>query len=133
MRSQERDRTAAVKVWAGCMAALAVCLLLAGSGCSKTEEQAVQEGLNPATPIRKAFMTSLEVYAQQIDQIVMMRGEAPQGDGVGVLQEAGMRGVPTKDPWDGEVRYHGEGAHYTLSSAGPDTQWETADDIVIQR
>jgi hypothetical protein len=112
---------------------LCVLVMLVGLGCSSADEQAFKEGLNPAPPIRKAFLVSLEVYAQQIDQYVMMRGEAPQGDGVEVVQQAGIRGVPTKDPWDGEVRYHGEGAHYTLSSAGPDTQWETKDDIVIQR
>ena len=118
----------------GCTAwTAALLVLLVGLGCSSADEQAFKEGLNPAPPIRKAFVVSLEVNAQQIDQYVMMRGEAPQGDGAEVLQQAGIRGMPTKDPWDGEVRYHGEGTHYTLSSAGPDTQWETKDDIVIQR
>ena len=48
-----------------------------------------------------------------------------------VLMAAGIKGIPDKDPWDGEVRYHGEGQHFTLKSPGPDGKWGTRDDITI--
>ena len=108
--------------------------LVAGmTGCTQSEENAVQEGLNPATPIRKAFSVSLDVVAQQIIQYDSANGQVPQGDGVFVLQQAGMRTAPTSDPWGNEVKYSGEGSHFTLSSAGPDGKWGTKDDIVIKR
>jgi hypothetical protein len=110
-----------------------VAVIASLAGCSKSEEQAVQEGLNPATPIRKAFAVSLEVYAQQISQQEALSGRIPQGDGIAVLERAGIRGVPGTDPWGNEVRYHGEGSRFTLSSAGPDGQWGTRDDIVISK
>jgi len=110
-----------------------VAIVAALSGCTQSEENAVKEGLNPATPIRKAFATSLEVYAQQVSQRENVSGHVPEGDGVAVLEHAGIRGIPNTDPWGNEVRYHGEGDHFTLSSAGPDGQWGTKDDIVISK
>ena len=132
MRSEER-KTAARFLRQGAMAVVAGCVLLAGLGCSTADEQAVQQGLNPAPPIRKAFATSLEITAQQVGQYALENGQVPQGEGVEVLHRAGIRNAPTMDPWSGEVRYVGEENRFTLSSAGPDTQWDTEDDIVIQR
>jgi hypothetical protein len=132
VKSEEKDRTAAA-VRNGAAALAAAFLLLAGLACSTADEQAVQQGLNPAPPIRKAFSVSLEITAQQIGQYALENGQVPQGEGVEVLHRAGIRNAPSMDPWSGEVRYVGEGSHFTLSSAGPDTQWETEDDLVIQR
>lgn len=109
--------------------AAAFLLVLCACGSSSDEPPAA---LNPGPPIRKAFIVSLEAGAQEISQYQLMNGDPPQGDGVQSLYSAGLRSVSAKDPWDGDVRYHGEGRHWTLSSAGPDTQWGTRDDIVFE-
>jgi len=108
--------------------------LIAGmTGCTQSEENAVKDAFDPGPPIRKAFSVSLEVVAQQIIQYDSVNGQVPQGDGLLVLQQAGMRSTPDTDPWGNKIRYHGEGSHFTLSSAGPDCKWGTKDDIVIKR
>jgi hypothetical protein len=104
-----------------------------GIGCTQQDEEAVKAQFNPGPPIRKAFTVSLQMVAQQIDQRADMGGQVPQGDGVEALNQAGIRGVPGVDPWGNPLRYHGEGGHYTLSSAGPDQQWGTQDDVVFQK
>jgi hypothetical protein len=111
---------------------LAVLAMLAGLGCG-TSSNEPPASLNYAPISRKAFAASLEATAQGIGQYALENGQVPQGEGVQVLYQEGIRGAPSKDPWDGEVRYYGEGNRFTLSSAGPDRQWETKDDIVIQR
>jgi len=103
--------------------------LFIACGSSSSEPPAA---LNPAPPIRKAFLVSLQVAGTQIAQYETMHGHVPEGDGMGVLLAAGMRSVPQMDPWGNEVKYHGSGSSYTLSSAGPDGQWGTPDDIVIE-
>ena len=115
------------------IAACALGVLAGLGGCSKSEEDAVKAGFDPGPPIRKAFAASLQVYASQISQRESVSGHVPEGDGVSVLEQAGIRGVPNTDPWGNEVRYHGEGDRFTLSSAGPDRQWGTKDDIVISK
>lgn len=107
----------------------AACLVLA-SGCSTSSTEDSPD-LNPAKPLRDAFAVSLQVAALQITQRQNVTGELPQGDGLQVLIAAGIKGIPDKDPWDGEVRYHGEGQHFTLKSPGPDGKWGTRDDITI--
>jgi hypothetical protein len=106
-------------------------LLLASAACGSPGDEP-PAALNPAPPVRKAFVVSLTVAAQQISQYQMMNGQVPEGDSVAALNQTRMISAPQTDPWGNEVRYHGEGASYTLSSAGPDRRWGTKDDIVIE-
>jgi len=114
---------AGIAAWALALGLLVAC------GSSNSEPP---DAINPALNTRKAFLVSLQVAGTQISQYEMMHGHVPEGDGVGVLIEAGLRTVPQMDPWGNEVKYHGSGSNWTLSSAGPDNQWGTRDDIVIE-
>lgn len=88
--------------------------------------------LNPGKSMRAAAAAALEVYGAQLSQLQNARGELPQGDGIQVLLDAGIRAVPRTDPFGTEMNYHNDGTHWTLSSAGPDMKWDTPDDIVIE-
>jgi hypothetical protein len=119
---------------AGTLVLVAALFAALGSaaGCSKSEDSGPPAALNPAPPIRAAFVVSLQATASEISQYEALNGgQPPQGDGVGVLFAAGLRSAPQEDPWGREVRYHGEGGSYRLESAGPDGRWGTPDDIVI--
>ena len=110
---------------------LAAALILASAACGSSSDEP-PAALNPAPPVRKAFIVSLTIVAQQINQYQMMNGQVPEGEGVSALYRARISSAPQIDPWGNEVRYRGEGNSYTLSSAGPDQQWGTKDDIVIE-
>lgn len=88
--------------------------------------------LNPGKSMGAAAAAALEVYGAQLSQLQNARGELPQGDGIQVLWDAGIRIVPRTDPFGTEMKYHSDGTHWTLSSAGPDLQWGTPDDILIE-
>lgn len=104
-------------------------MLAMGAACSSSEPP---PQLNPGKAMRAAFAASLQVSAAQISQAQNVRGQLPAGDGVQILSAAGIAGVPATDPWGGEIRFHSDGTHWTLSSAGPDLKWDTPDDIVIE-
>ena len=97
--------------------------------CTSSEPPAQ---LNPGKALRAAAAATMQVYGAQLSQMQNVRGELPQGDGIQVLVEAGIRVVPRTDPFGTEMNYHNDGAHWTLSSAGPDLKWGTPDDIVIE-
>jgi hypothetical protein len=110
--------------------ALAVLGALASLAACGSSEPPLQ--MNPGKSLRMAYVATMQVYAAQLAQIQNVRGELPQGDGVQVLLDHGIRAVPANDAFGTELRYHNDGTHWTLSSAGPDLQWGTPDDIVIQ-
>jgi len=97
--------------------------------CTSSEPPAQ---VNPGKSLRAAAAASLQVYGAQLSQMQNVRGELPQGDGIQVLVEAGIRVVPRTDPFGTEMNYHNDGTHWTLSSAGPDMKWGTQDDIIIE-
>lgn len=101
-------------------------LLLA---CTSSEPP---DQLNPGKALRAAAVATLEVYGAQLNQVQNAQGALPEGDGVQVLLDAGIRAVPRTDPFGTEMGYHNDGAHWSLSSAGPDMAWGTPDDIVIE-
>ena len=127
-RGKEGTLRASTTRWTVFAAAV---LLLVFTGCGSSGDEP-PAALNPAPPVRKAFIVSLSVVAQQISQYQMMNGHVPEGDGVAALYQARITSAPQLDPWGNEVRYHGEGASYTLSSAGPDQEWGTKDDILFE-
>lgn len=88
--------------------------------------------LNPGKSMRAAAAAALEVYGAQLSQYQNVHGGLPEGDGVQVLLDADIRAVPRTDPFGTEMGYHNDGAHWTLSSAGPDMKWGTPDDIIIE-
>ena len=74
----------------------------------------------------------MQVFVAQLSQTQNVRGELPQGDGVQVLIDAGIKAVPKTDAFGIEFRYHNDGAHWIFASAGPDMRWKTKDDIVFE-
>jgi hypothetical protein len=112
------------------MSLLLLGALLAGFSACTSSEPPPQ--LNPGKSLRAAAVAAFEVYAAQLSQVQNVRGELPEGDGVQVLLDAGIRAVPRTDPFGTEIGYHNDGAHWTLSSAGPDMAWGTPDDIVFE-
>ena len=110
------------------MALLTVALVTA---CGKSNNEQPPAALNPAPPLRKAFTASLIGSGTLIRNYGIENGGVPKGKGVAVLVAAGLKSVPQTDPWGEKVRYVGSGLHYKLSSAGPDRQWGTKDDIVV--
>ncbi len=88
--------------------------------------------MNPGKSLRAAYVATMQVYAAQLSQIQNVRGQLPEGDGVQVLVDRGIKVVPATDAFGTELRYHNDGTHWTLSSAGPDMAWGTPDDIVIE-
>ena len=100
------------------------------AACSSSGEPPAE--LNPGKALRSAYAANMQVYAAQLSQLQNVRGELPQGDGVQVLIDSGIKAVPKTDAWGLELRYHNDGVHWILSSAGPDMQWKTRDDIVIE-
>jgi hypothetical protein len=104
-------------------------LLAVFSACTSSEPP---PQLNPGKSLRAAALATLEVYGAQLSQIQNVQGALPEGDGVQVLLDAGIRTVPRTDPFGSEMGYHNDGAHWTLSSAGPDMAWGTPDDIVVE-
>lgn len=110
--------------------ALAVLGLLATlASCGSSEPPM---SVNPGRSLRAGYLAAMQVYAAQLSQIQNVRGQLPQGDGVQVLVEHGIKVVPATDAFGTELRYHNDGTHWTLSSAGPDMAWGTPDDIVIE-
>jgi hypothetical protein len=99
------------------------------SACSSSEPP---PQLNPGKSLRAAAVATFEVYGAQLSHIQNAQGALPEGDGVQVLLDAGIRAVPRTDPFGTEIGYHNDGAHWTLSSAGPDMAWGTPDDIVFE-
>ncbi len=99
------------------------------SACTSSEPP---PQLNPGKSMRAAAVAVLQVYGGQLSQIQNVRGGLPEGDGVQLLLDAGIRDVPKTDPFGTDMRYHNDGTHWTLSSAGPDLKWDTPDDIVIE-
>lgn len=110
------------------IATVAVTFLAAGCGKSNNEPPAA---LNPAPAMRKAFIVSLKTAGEQVRNYAIQNGHVPEGEGVEVPIAAGLRTTPRVDPWGNAVRYKGKGNHYSFSSAGPDKQWGTKDDILI--
>jgi hypothetical protein len=108
---------------------LAVGLLTVLAACTSSDPP---DQLNPGKSLRAAAAATLEVYGAQLSQIQNVQGTLPEGDGVQVLLDAGIRAVPRTDPFGTEIGYRNDGAHWTLSSAGPDMKWGTPDDIVIE-
>ena len=111
------------------LAAISAIALLTACGKSDNEPPAA---LNPIPPIRNAFKLSLGAVATQVRNYAVENGHVPEGDDVTALLKAGIRDAPQIDPWNTQVRYHGEGTTFVLSSAGPDRKWGTPDDIVIR-
>jgi len=105
-------------------------LILLAAGCGKSDNEP-PAALNPAPAMRKAFMVSLKTAGEQVRNYAIENGHVPEGDSVEVPIAAGLRTTPSMDPWGNAVQYKGEGNHYSFSSAGPDKQWGTKDDIVI--
>lgn len=99
------------------------------SACTSSEPP---DQINPGKNLRAAAAAALQVYGGQLSQTQNVRGGLPEGDGVQLLLDAGIRDVPKTDPFGTEMRYHNDGTHWTLSSAGPDLKWGTQDDIVIE-
>jgi hypothetical protein len=110
--------------------ALAILSLLACFAACGNSEPPLQ--MNPGKSLRIAYVAAMQVYAGQLSQIQNVRGSLPEGDGVQVLISHGITAVPTTDAFGTELRYHNDGTHWTLSSAGPDLKWGTPDDIVIE-
>ncbi len=108
---------------------LAAGALAVVSACTSSEPP---DQLNPGKALRAAAVATLEVYGAQLSQVQNAQGALPEGDGVQVLLDAGIRAVPRTDPFGTEMTYHNDGTHWTLSSAGPDMAWGTPDDIVIE-
>jgi len=104
-------------------------LTMTVTACTSSEPPA---DLNPGKALRAAYAASMQVYGAQLSQMQNVRGGLPQGDGVQVLVEQGIKVVPATDAWGNEIRYHNDGTHWTLSSAGPDLEWGSRDDIVIE-
>jgi hypothetical protein len=110
--------------------ALAILGLLASFSACGSSDPPLQ--MNPGKAMRQAYAATLQVYAAQLSQIQSARGQLPEGDGVQVLISHGITAVPATDAFGTELRYHNDGTHWTLSSAGPDLKWGTPDDIVIE-
>jgi hypothetical protein len=110
--------------------ALAVLSFLASFAACGNSEPPLQ--MNPGKSLRIAYVAAMQVYAAQLSQIQNVRGQLPEGDGVQVLLDHGINAVPKTDTFGTELRYHNDGTHWTLSSAGPDLQWGTPDDIVFE-
>jgi|GEM_PF-1477909 hypothetical protein len=111
---------------------LGVAALAAVTACEGKSSGPPPAAFNPGPPIREAFIASLESANDAILQYQIDNGHVPQGKGMEVLLKAGIRSIPSVDPWGDKVLYDGEGNSYTLSSAGPDRQWGTRDDIVVK-
>ena len=111
---------------------LGLAVLAALGSCEGKSSGPPPAAFNPGPPIRKAFIASLESANDAILQYQVDNGQIPQGKVMDVLLKAGIRSIPSIDPWGGKVRYDGEGNSYTLSSAGPDRQWGTQDDVVVR-
>lgn len=111
---------------------LGVAVLAAMAACEGKSSGPPPAAFNPGPPIRKAFIVSLESANDAITQYQVDNGQIPQGEGMEVLLKAGIRSIPSVDPWGGKVRYEGRGNNYTLSSAGPDRRWGTQDDVVVK-
>jgi len=123
-----RKRTAGAFLVAVLAAISAIALLTA---CGKSDKEP-PAAINPIPPIRNAFKLSLGAVATQIRNYAVENGHVPEGEDVSALLKAGIRDAPQVDPWNTQVRYHGEGTSFVLSSAGPDKKWATPDDIVIR-
>jgi hypothetical protein len=110
--------------------AAAILSLLASFAACGSSEPPLQ--MNPGKSLRTAYVAAMQVYAAQLSQIQNVRGQLPEGDGVQVLRDHGITVVPATDSFGTELRYHNDGTHWTLSSAGPDLKWGTPDDIVFE-
>ncbi len=109
------------------LAALGLLTVFAACGSSEPPMS-----MNPGKSLRAGYVAAMQVYAAQLSQIQNVRGQLPEGDGVKVLLEHGINVVPSTDAFGTELRFHNDGTHWTLSSAGPDMKWGTPDDIVIE-
>ncbi len=132
MRRMMVEKTTSQNRWStplllAVLALLAVALVTA---CGKSNNEP-PAALNPAPPLRKAFTLSLIGSGTLIRNYGIENDGVPKGKGVAVLVAAGLKSIPRTDPWGEKVRYVGSGLHYKLSSAGPDRQWGTKDDIVV--
>lgn len=102
------------------------------SACAGTADDTPPAALNPAPPIRKAFIARMVSFDSAIQGIRIGSGHVPEGDGVQVVRDAGISNFPSEDPWGGEIRYTGSGPDYEITSAGPDRAWGTKDDVRIR-
>ena len=112
-----------------CAALFAAVLL---SACSGGTDDTPPAALNPAPPIRKAFIDRMLSFDAALQGVRVESGHFPEGQGVLVVREAGISNFPSEDPWGGEIRYSGSGSGYEISSAGPDKAWGTKDDVRIR-
>lgn len=73
----------------------------------------------------RALHTTLTQYAS-------MQGSYPEGD-LGKALGPYMARVPSRDPWGTGYRYERRGEEsYELRSAGPDREFGTGDDVVME-
>ena len=115
------------------IAAMACGLLALLAACSGTaEDNQPPAALNPAPPIRRAFIDKMISFDHAFVAIRTESGQVPQGTSIQVVRDAGISNFPAEDPWGGEIRYSGSGMDYEISSAGPDKAWGTKDDVMIK-
>ena len=105
--------------------------LLVACSCA-TGDSEPPVALNPAPPIRKAFIAKMVSFDSAFAGIRTESGQVPQGTSIQVVRDAGISNFPAEDPWGGEVRYSGSGMDYEITSAGPDKAWGTKDDVRIK-
>jgi hypothetical protein len=111
--------------------ACALLLLASAWGCGPADTEP-PAALNPAPPIRNAFIVQIISFDGAIAAYRSENGHVPEGTGFQVLRDAGLTNVPSEDPWGGKLRYSGSGQDYEFASAGPDKAWGTKDDVRIK-
>jgi hypothetical protein len=115
------------------LTAMACGIVALFGACSGTvQDSEPPAALNPAPPIRKAFIDRMLSFNTAFVGIRTESGKVPEGTTIQAVREAGITNFPAEDPWGGEIHYSGSGLDYEISSAGPDKVWKTKDDILIR-